>query len=124
MMMKKLLLAGMVVGLICGIGRAADRSDTSSLTGLVQDAVDAAFDTDTLVLDEKGEDGDYFLFCSRRLDVTSSTIIKNEWGRVISYDRVPIPCEALVSYYKKPKTLYRYVAVTIQVIGELREHPM
>ena len=113
----------MVMGLICGIGRAADRSDTTSFSGLVKDAIDAVFDTDTLVLDEKGEDEDYFLFCARRLDVTSSTIIKNEWGRVISYDRVPIPCQALVSYYKKPKTQYRYVAVTIQVIGEPQPVP-
>ena len=122
-MIKKILLTGMVMGLICGIGRAADRSDTTSFSGLVKDAIDAVFDTDTLVLDEKGEDEDYFLFCARRLDVTSSTIIKNEWGRVISYDRVPIPCQALVSYYKKPKTQYRYVAVTIQVIGEPQPVP-
>jgi hypothetical protein len=122
-MMKKLLLAGIVMGLIGGIGWAADRSDVPSFSGLVQDAIDAAFDTDTLVLDEKGEDGDYFLFCSRRLDVTSSTIIKNEWGRVISYDRVPIPCQALVSYYKKPRTQYRFVAVTIQVMGEPQPVP-
>jgi len=123
-MIKKILLAGIVLGLICGIGSAADRSDNTSFTGLVKDALDALMDTDALVLDEKGEDEDYFLFCSRRLDVTSSTIIKNEWGRVISYDRVPIPCEAMVSYYKKPKTQYRYVAVTIQVLGEPLEHPM
>jgi hypothetical protein len=122
-MMKKLLLAGIVMGLIGGIGWAADRSDTTSFTGLVKDAVDAVFDTDTMVLDEKGEDEDYFLFCSRRLDVTSSTIIKNEWGRVISYDRVPIPCQAVVSYYKKPKTQYHFVAVTIQVMGEPQPVP-
>jgi hypothetical protein len=123
-MMKKIVLAGIVVGLICSLGWAADRLDTTSFGGLVKDAIDAAFDTDTLVLDEKGEDEDYFLFCSRRLDVTSGTIIKNEWGRVISYDRVPIPCQALVSYYKKPRTQYRYVAVTIQVLGEPQPHPM
>lgn len=123
-MIKKILLAGIVLGLICGIGSAADRSDNTSLTGLVKGALDALMDTDALVLDEKGEDEDYFLFCSRRLDVTSSTIIKNEWGRVISYDRVPIPCEAMVSYYKKPRTQYHYVAVTIQVLGEPREHPL
>jgi hypothetical protein len=122
-MMKKLPLAGIVMGLIGGIGWAADRSDTTSFSGLVQDAIDAVFDTDTLVLDEKGEDEDYFLFCARRLDVTSSTIIKNEWGRVISFDRVPIPCQAVVSYYKKPKTQYRFVAVTIQVMGEPQPVP-
>lgn len=121
--MKKLLLAGIVMGLICGISRAADRSDATSFTGLVKDAIDAVFDTDTLVLDEKGEDDDYFLFCARRLDVTPNTIIKNEWGRVISYDRVPIPCQALVSYYKKPRTQYRFVAVTIQVMGEPQPVP-
>ena len=122
-MIKKILLAGIVLGLICGIGSAADRSDNTSLTGLVKGALDALMDTDALVLDEKGEDEDYFLFCSRRLDVTANTVIKNEWGRVISYDRVPIPCEAMVSYYKKPKTQYRYVAVTIQVIGEPQPVP-
>jgi hypothetical protein len=122
-MIKKILLAGIVMGLICGIGWAADRSDTTSFSGLVKDAIDAVFDTDTLVLDEKGEDEDYFLFCARRLDVTSSTIIKNEWGRVISFDRVPIPCQAVVSYYKKPKTQYRFVAVTIQVMGEPQPVP-
>jgi hypothetical protein len=122
-MMKKVLLAGIVMGLIGGIGWAADRSDTTSFSGLVKDAIDAVFDTDTLVLDEKGEDEDYFLFCARRLDVTSSTIIKNEWGRVISFDRVPIPCQAVVSYYKKPKTQYRFVAVTIQVMGEPQPVP-
>ncbi len=117
-MMKKMLLAGMVMGLICGIGWAADRSDAPSFGGLVQDALDSMHDTETLVLDDKNEEEEYFLFCSRRLDVTPSTIIKNEWGRVISFDRVPIPCQAVVSYYKKPKTQYRFVAVTIQVLGE------
>jgi hypothetical protein len=123
-MMKKIVLAGIVMGLICSLGWAADRSGNSSFTGLIKGAVDTLVDTNTLVLDEKGEEEDYFLFCSRRLDVTSNTIIRNEWGRVISFDRVPIPCQAMVRYYKKPREQYRFVAVTIQVLGEPQPHPM
>jgi len=109
------------MGLVCGIGSAADRLDNTSFTGPVNGALDAMLDTDTLLLDDKGDD--YFLFCSRRLDITSNTVIKNERGRVISFDRVPIPCEAMVTYYKKSKQPYRYVAVTIQILGEPQPVP-
>lgn len=123
-MTNKIVPAVIIIGLICGIGRAADRSDNTSFSGLVKGALDAVVDTDKLVLDQKGEDGEYFLFCSRRLDVTPSTIIKNEWGRVIPFDRVPIPCEAIVSYYQKPGQPYRFVAVTIQVLGDPQPPPL
>lgn len=120
-MMKKIILAGIVVCLICSIGSAADRSDSTPSTGLQKGAGGMEINTDKLVLEEKGDD--YFLYCSRRFDVTSHTIIKNDRGRVISFDRVPIPCEAMVSYYKKPRENYRFVAVTIEVIGEPQPDP-
>ena len=44
-------------------------------------------------------------------------------GGGISFDNLPIPCEARVSYYRKPKESYRYVAVTIEVLGEPQPNP-
>ena len=76
---------------------------------------------DKLILDEKGDD--YLLFCTRRLDITSYTIIKNESGMIIPLEEVPIPCEAIVSYYKKPGEKRRYVAVAIEVKGEPKPSP-
>ena len=42
------------------------------------------------------------LFCKRKFDVTSYTLIKSESGLIIPLDELEVPCEALVSYYKKP----------------------
>jgi len=120
-MMKKIVLAGIVIGLICTLAWAADRSGSTSSTDLTPLTGGVEMNTDKLVLEEKGDD--YVLYCQRRFDVTSRTIIKNEWGRLISLENFPIPCEAMVSYYRKPKESNRYVAVTIEVLGEPQPLP-
>ena len=77
-MMKKIILAGIFMGLICTLAWAADRSGNTSSTDLTPVSGDVEMNTDKLVLEEKGDD--YVLYCQRRFDVTSHTIIKNEWG--------------------------------------------
>jgi hypothetical protein len=76
---------------------------------------------DKLVLDEKGDD--YVMFCARRFDITSYTLIKNEQGMIISLDDIDVPCEAMVSYYQKPGKKRRYVVVSIEVKGEPQLKP-
>lgn len=74
-----------------------------------------------LVLDDKGSD--YVMFCKRKYDITSYTLIKNESGMIISLDQLNVPCKAMVSYYKKPGKKNRYVVVSIEVKGESPSQP-
>ena len=76
---------------------------------------------DTMVLDGKEED--YVFFCKRRYEITTYTVIKNEWGMVIPLDDLEVPCKAMVSYYKKPGVKNTYVAVSIDVQGRPAPQP-
>lgn len=125
MMLRKSLIAGMGIIMI--------------VTGVVLDGVDLASgqsrnissdaDKETthtvsqgkLVLDSKGKD--YVLVCQRRFGVTSNTIIKDEFGMDISLEELSVPCEAMVSYYKKPREKNTYRAVSIEVQGRPRPQP-
>ena len=106
-MLRKILLVGMVMGLICSASIAADEPDTQFS--------EIGFEVmkDKLILDDKGDD--YLLFCTRRLDVTSYTLIKNESGMIIPFEEIEVPCEAIVNYYEKPGEKRRYVALSIEV---------
>ncbi|MCK5186397.1 MAG: hypothetical protein KAR43_04630, partial [Deltaproteobacteria bacterium] len=75
----------------------------------------------TMVLDGKGDD--YVLFCKRRYEVTTYTVIKNERGMLISLNALLVPCKAIVSYYKKPGVKNTYIAVSIEVQGRPTPQP-
>ena len=114
-MLKKMLLAGILMSLTCSGTFGAEESQNRF--------PDIGFEVmeDKLVLDEKGDD--YVMFCMRRFDITSYTLIKNESGMIISLDDLDVPCEAMVSYYKKPGKKRRFVAVAIEVKGEPQPLP-
>ena len=109
-MLRKIVLTGIVIGLVCSAAFGAEESKNKF--------PDIGFEVmeDKLVLDEKGDD--YVMFCKRRFDITSYTLIKNESGRIIPLDELDVPCEAMVSYYEKPGKKRRYVVVSIEVKGE------
>ena len=114
-MLRKIILVGMIMSFICSAAIAADEPDTKF--------PDIGFKVmeDKLVFDEKGDD--YLLFCKRRFDVTSYTIIKDEDGRIIPFEEIEVPCEALVSYYTKPGEKRRYVTLSIEIKGEPKLTP-
>jgi len=70
---------------------------------------------DTIVLDGKGDD--YVLFCRRKFEIKSFTVIRNQFGMGIALGDVPVPCEALVVYFKKPGEDHTYITVSIEVRG-------
>ena len=73
---------------------------------------------DTIVLDGKG-DG-YVLFCKRKFKITRDTVIE---GSASTLEALTIPCEAKVTYYKKPGKRNTYVALAIEVLGTPAPRP-
>jgi hypothetical protein len=114
-MLRKMLLAVVVIVCICSVSFAAEESNTKF--------PDIGFEVmeDKLVLDGKGDD--YLLYCKRRFDITSYTLIKNESGMIITFEEIEVPCEAMVSYYKKPGKKRRYVVVSIEIVGKPQLKP-
>jgi hypothetical protein len=76
---------------------------------------------DTMVLDGKG-DG-YVLFCKRKFKVTENTVIEGQSGNTTALDSLKVPCEAKVTYYKKPGKRNTYVALAIEVLGPPTPRP-
>ena len=114
-MVRKMLLVGMIMGFIWSVSVGAEESNKMiSSNGFEMAQV-------KLILDEKEDD--YLMFNMRRLDVTSYTLIKDESGRLITFDDLEVPCEAMVSLYKKPGERRRFVAVSIEVRGEPQPTP-
>ena len=74
-----------------------------------------------LVLDSKGKE--YVLVCQRRFEITSNTVIKNEFGMDSTFKDLSVPCEALVHYYKNPGEKNAYMAVSIEVQGRPMPQP-
>ena len=109
-MVKNIILAGIVMCCICS-GTFAAEEPNKKFPGIGFEVME-----DKLLLDEKGDD--YVMFCKRRFDITSYTLIKNESGMIIPFEAIEVPCEAMVSYYKKPGKNRRYVVVSIEVQGE------
>ena len=115
-MLRKIVLTGIVMGFICSVSFAAEQNGNNTLP-----SPGFEISTDKLVLDGKGDD--YVMFCKRQFDITSYTLIKNESGMIISLDELDVPCEAMVSYYKKPGKSNRFVVVSIEVKGEPLPQP-
>jgi hypothetical protein len=114
-MLRKIILVGMVMGFICSASVGAEQSNKLiSPNGFEMNKI-------MLILDEKEDD--YLMFNMRRLDVTSYTLIKDESGKLITFDDLEVPCEAMVSLYKKPGEKWWYVAVSIEVKGEPKPTP-
>jgi hypothetical protein len=114
-MLKKILLVGMVMAFICSTSVGAEQSNKmTSPNGFEMTKI-------RLILDEKEDD--YLMFNMRRLDVTSYTLIKDESGMLITFDDLEVPCEAMVSLYKKPGERRRFIAVSIEVKGKPQPKP-
>ena len=125
MLRKSLLIwivvsIGMMGNIFCGIAIGAERSKNISTAGEVTITTYEVVQ-DKLVLEGKGED--YVSFCARRFEVTSSTVIKDELGMDISLKSLPIPCEAMVSYYRKPRERNTYIVISIEVQGKPNPEP-
>jgi hypothetical protein len=118
LMTRVVIVIGMIVIVLCGFSIGAEHS-----TGADEANIGTALGVsqDTMVLDGKGDD--YVLFCKRRYEVATHTVIKNEWGTLISLNELSIPCEAMVSYYKKPEEKNTYVAVSIEIQGVPKPQP-
>jgi len=127
-MIRKSLLAGLVAVIImtgssvCGVAVGAEKTRDKPSTG-DKGTVATAYETNQMrmVLKDKGDT--YFLFSKRRFEVTSETVVKDESGRVISFNALKVPCEAVVTYYKKPGKRNTYVAVSIEVEGDPKPMP-
>jgi hypothetical protein len=118
LMTRVVIVIGMIVIVLCGFSIGAEHS-----TGADEANIGTALGVsqDTMVLDGKGDD--YVLFCKRRYEVTTYTVIKNERGMLISLNGLLVPCKAMVSYYKKPGVKNTYIAVSIEVRGRPTPQP-
>jgi hypothetical protein len=114
-MVKNIILAGIVMCCIYSAASAAEESN-NKFPGIGFEVME-----DKLLLDEKGDD--YVMFCTRRFDITSYTLIKNERGMIIPFEEIDVPCEAMVSYYKKPGKRNRYVVVSMEIKGKPQPKP-
>jgi len=127
-MVRKSLLAGLVAAMIMtgnsmyDVAVCSENTKDKSSTGN-KGTVATAHETNQMkmVLKEKGDK--YFLFSNRRFDVTSETVVKDESGMVISFNALKVPCETVVTYYKKPGERNTYVAVSIEVQGDPKPVP-
>ena len=118
LMTRVVIVIGMTVIVLCGFSIGAEHS-----TGADEANIGTALGVsqDTMVLDGKGDD--YVLFCKRRYEVVTHTVVKNEWGMLISLSELLVPCKAMVSYYKKPGVKNTYIAVSIEVQGKPAPQP-
>ena len=120
LMTSLVMIVGMTVGVLCGVSIGAEQS-TNTFSGAANIGIELGVSRDTMVLD--GKEDDCVLFCKRRYEVTTNTVIKNEWGGFISLDELKVPCRAMVSYYKKPGVKNTYTAVSIEAQGEPEPRP-
>jgi len=127
-MVRKSLIVGTVIvmgmtgSMLYGVTNGAEKSKNIS-AGADEGTTCTTYEVSQskLVLDGKGED--YVLVCQRRFEVTSNTVIKDERGIDITLEGVLVPCEAMVTYYKKPRERNTYVAVSIEVKGKPTPQP-
>lgn len=127
-MARKSLMTSLVIfiavtlGVLCGFSIGAEQS-TNMFSGADEASIgiELGVSRDTMVLD--GKEDDCVLFCKRRYEVTTNTVIKNEWGGLISLDELKVPCRAMVSYYKKPGVKNTYIAVSIEAQGKPEPQP-
>lgn len=121
-MIKKIVLSVIIMGFAAMIANASDLSqNTLPPDEATAPATDTKLHKDMLVLDDIGDD--YVKFCNRIYEINSHTTIRNERGTTIALENLTIPCEAMVSYYRKKGGHHRYVAVAIEVRGEAEPVP-
>jgi len=121
-MIKKIMLSLMVMGFAAMLAGAADLSQNIPPADEEQaPAADKKLRTDMLALDGIGDN--HVTFCNRIYEVNPLTTIRNERGTTIALESLTIPCEAMVSYYRKKGEHHRYVAVAIEVRGEAEPVP-
>ena len=121
-MIQKIVLLVIVIGFTGMLAGAADLSkNTLPPDEATAPAADTKLHKDMLVIDDIGDD--CVMFCNRIYEVNSHTTIKNERGTTIALENLTIPCEAMVSYYRKKGEHHRYVAVAIEVRGEAEPVP-
>lgn len=128
-MLRKSLIAGVVLvmgmtgNILYSVAVGAEQSKSISKTSGEGTTYTTTHEVSQvkMVLDGKGKD--YVLFCRRKFEVTSNTVIKGEMGMEISFKALSVPCEAMVSYYEKPSERNTYVAVSIEVQGKPKPQP-
>jgi len=110
-MLKKSLIAGivMIVGMtgsmLYGFALGAEQDKAMNYNNYELYQVE-------LFLDSKGKD--YVVADDMRFEITSDTVIKNGQGEAIMFERLSIPCKAVVKYYNKFDQSNTYVTVSIQ----------
>jgi len=121
-MIQKIMLSLLIIGVTGMLAGAADLSkNTLPPDEETAPATDIKLHKDMLVLDDIGDD--YVMFCNRIYEVNSRTTIRNERGTTIALASLTIPCEAMVSYYRKKGEYHTYVAVAIEVRGDAEPVP-
>lgn len=113
------MLMGMTGSVLSEVAFGAEQSKNISSSG--DEGITFPTIQSKLVLDVRGKD--YVLVCQRRFEVTLNTVIKDEVGMDITLEKLSVPCEAMVTYYKKPGERNTYVAVYIQVLGKPTPKP-
>ena len=112
-MFRKSLIAMMVVimgitgSILSGVAIGADLTSNIGNTSSSADGINQG----ELVLD-----GNYVVIDKMRFEVTSNAVIKNSSGVDITLEGLPVPCQAIVEYYKGSGE--DYIAVSIQEVTE------
>lgn len=124
-MLRKSLITGMgiivlIVGDIVGDVDPVAGQSRNIYSGADEETT-YTMSQDRLVLDSKEKE--YVLVCQRRFEVTPNTVIKNEFGLGSTLEDLSVPCEALVTYYRKPGEKDTYRAVSIEVRGSPSPQP-
>ena len=125
MMLRKSLTSGISIimivtgGILNGVDLTAGQS--RNISSDADEGTTYTMSRGKLVLDSKEKN--YVLVCQRRFEITSSTVIKNEFGMDSTFEALTVPCEAMVSYYKSPGEKNAYKAVSIEVQGRPRPQP-
>ena len=121
-MIKKMMLTVMALGFAAMCAGASDPShETTPSEEEHASVADKKLHTDMLVLDGVGNN--HVTFCNRIYEVGSHTTIRNERGTTIALESLDTPCKAMVSYFKKKGAYHRYIAMVIEVRGEVEPVP-
>jgi len=124
-MLRKSLITGIVIIMIVTGGVLGDvdlaAGQSRNISSDADEGTTYTMSRGKLVLDSKEKN--YVLVCQRRFEITSSTVIKNEFGMESTFEDLSVPCEAMVNYYKKPRERNTYVSVSIEVQGRPSPQP-
>jgi len=112
-MLRKSLIAitvmvmGMTGGMLYGVAFGAGRGKSATYTTY-------EVSQDEIFLDIKRKD--YVLADEMRFEVTSSTVIKNGFGKDITLEELRVPCKTIMKYYRKSDKNDSYIAVSIEEV--------